>query len=179
MKVEQWKDVLGYEGLYQVSNIGNVKSLDRVDPSGHKRIGKEKAKTLRNGYLSTTIFKDGVSKICNINILVLEAFVGKRPSGMESCHNNGIKTDNKLENLRWDTHSGNAKDLIIHGTCHFKNKKFLGEDATNCKIKKHEVGMIRFLKKLNMFTNRQIGNLYSISLGQVSRIANGRSWSWL
>lgn len=60
----------------------------------------------------------GERKICRVHVLVLEAFVGPRPDGLQGCHWNDIKTDNRLENLRWDTASANMHDKVRNGHCH-------------------------------------------------------------
>lgn len=57
-----------------------------------------------------------------VHTAVLLAFVGERPEGLEACHNNGIPSDNRLENLRWDTRSSNRRDTILHGKDHNKFK---------------------------------------------------------
>lgn len=54
-----------------------------------------------------------------IHVVILTTFVGPRPSGMEGCHINGDPADNRLENLRWDTHASNMQDAIRHGTHNF------------------------------------------------------------
>lgn len=112
---EVWKPVVGYEGLYGVSNHGNVRSLDRfvTDKNGIKK--RRKGQPLKpilqkRGYMAV-----GIGGTKYIHRLVLEAFVGPCPEGMETCHNNGVRTDNRLENLRWDTSSANNDDIVKHG----------------------------------------------------------------
>lgn len=117
---ENWKPVVGYEGLYEVSDLGNVRSVDRT--VWHSRgftmtlKGKLLAQGPRRGYLRVCLTKDGKGKHISVHKLVLEAFVGERPEGQDICHNNGNRTDNRLTNLRYDTKSGNAKDMVKHGT---------------------------------------------------------------
>lgn len=112
---ELWKPVVGHEGLYEVSNYGNVRSLDRVITNKNgvkkKRKGQLLKPTLqKRGYMAVSI---GGTKL--VHRLVLEAFIGTCPEGMETCHNNGVRTDNRLENLRWDTSSANNDDIVKHG----------------------------------------------------------------
>lgn len=124
---EMWKPVVGYEGLYEVSDLGNVRSVDRT--VWHSRgfemtlKGKPLAQNPRGGYLRACLTKDGKHKTISVHKLVLEAFVGKRPDGQDICHNNGNRTDNRLTNLRYDTKSGNAKDMVKHGTHNFGRRE--------------------------------------------------------
>lgn len=114
---ETWMPVVGYEGLYEVSDLGRVRSLDRKDPLGRRLRGKMlKLRAHPRGYMQTTLTRDGVCVTKKIHRLVLEAFVGPCPSGMEACHDNGIRDDNRPSNLRWDTPRANAADRIAHGT---------------------------------------------------------------
>lgn len=121
---EQWLPVIGYEGLYEVSSTGRVRSLDREVNHwrGGKRLvkGRELAafegnKKRERGYLRVGLYKRAQLRSHHVHTLVLEAFVGPRPDGMVCCHRNGVSTDNRLENLRWDTISANALDDVRNG----------------------------------------------------------------
>lgn len=70
----------------------------------------------KDGYLSVALRKDGKYRQWRIHRLVLEIFVGPCPAGMLTAHNNGVRDDNRLENLRWDTQSNNVADKLAHGT---------------------------------------------------------------
>lgn len=118
---EQWRPIPGYEGRYDVSDHGRVKSLARTvyDKSGHPRPYPERL--LRpgprpDGHLGVVLHVNGKRDSQLVHRLVLLAFVGLRPDGTEACHNNGVGTDNRLVNLRWDTHPGNSRDMVRHGT---------------------------------------------------------------
>tara|TARA_R110001632_G_scaffold27006_5_gene72752 strand:- start:3316 stop:3810 length:495 start_codon:yes stop_codon:yes gene_type:complete len=107
MKTEIWKDIKDYEGLYQISNLGRVKSL---------KFGKErilKGTKDFNGYSIVCLHKDGNQKTKKVHQLVAIAFLGHIPSGMSLVvdHINRIKTDNRLENLQIITNRENlSKD---------------------------------------------------------------------
>lgn len=112
---ETWKPVVGYEGHYEVSDLGRVRSLDRiiVTKSGVKKRRKGqliRAIVQKHGYTAV-----GINGTKTIHRLVLEAFNGPCPEGMEACHENGIRSDNRLINLRWDTSSSNNVDIVKHG----------------------------------------------------------------
>lgn len=115
--VEQWLPVVGFESLYEVSDLGRVRSLDRVDTLGRLRRGRIMTGTIDGeGYRSyglTPKDPDGMTlrtKMWLGHALVLTAFVGPRPAGMEACHANDVPDDNRLQNLRWDTPEANRAD---------------------------------------------------------------------
>lgn len=116
---EVWVPVRGQEGAYEVSDLGRVRSLDRIVhiSDGRKRLWAGQVLNpfpKRRGRLAVGINDRHVY----VHKLVLEAFVGLRPERMEGCHNNGDYTDNRLVNLRWDTQSENMRDRVRHGTHH-------------------------------------------------------------
>jgi hypothetical protein len=105
---ERWLPIRGYEGLYEISDLGRVRGLLRshllkpdVRPSGHLRV---------------TLSRDGSVERFWVHRLVLETFVGPRLPEMECCHNDGRPANNAVSNLRWDTKSANAQDRRRHGT---------------------------------------------------------------
>ena len=95
--MEEWKDVVGYEGLYEVSNLGNVRN---------KQTGKVLKPTLgkRWGYYKLNLYKDGIIKSKTIHRLVAEAWIPQVYKDKDQInHINEIKTDNRVENLEWCT----------------------------------------------------------------------------
>lgn len=100
---EIWKDIKGYEGLYQVSNLGNIKSLFR-----YKKILKPTKNTL--GYLKVSLYKDKKIKVMSVHRLVAEAFLENTNNFTDINHKDGNKTNNKVENLEWCTRQQN----ILH-----------------------------------------------------------------
>lgn len=124
---EEWRPIPGFEGFYDVSSIGQVRSHPRHYPVERKgktfiqfRKGQlMKLRETRHGYLEVRLRarSRGTANSANlVHKLVLEAFIGPRPAGMQCCHNNGKRTDNRVSNLRWDTPSANMQDCIRHGT---------------------------------------------------------------
>lgn len=126
-QVETWKPVVGYEGHYEVSDHGRVRSLDRplIYKDGRKgRLPGKMRKTPAgtHGYPEVSFRKDGHPRVRTVHTLVLEAFIGLRPKGMEACHADGDRTNNHLQNLRWDTSSENNFDKATIGRDHNRNK---------------------------------------------------------
>lgn len=121
---EVWKPIPSFEGFYEISNIGRVRSVDRVLSHGRSRRGiMLKTKISQSGHINARLCKNGAHHWKWVHRLVLEAFVGKGTVGDVCCHNNGQPSDNRVENLRWDTPAGNEADKITHGTimCGSKN----------------------------------------------------------
>lgn len=123
---EQWLPVVGWEGLYEVSDQGRVRSLDRVVQTqrGPRRYtGKILRPGInRHGYPMVQLTNASKTKSAKVHRLVLEAFVGQCPEAFEACHNNGDRSDARLTNLRWDSRTNNMLEKQVHGTDHQKNK---------------------------------------------------------
>lgn len=110
---EEWRAVPGWVGFYEVSNLGRVKSLARIDPLGRpwpECILVHEVKS--NGRHRIKLSGEGRSERRHVHRVVLEAFVGPCPDGFESCHWNDDPGDNRLINLRWDTKTANSLDAV-------------------------------------------------------------------
>jgi hypothetical protein len=112
---EEWRPVVGYEGLYEVSNLGRARSLDRLVASGYgstrQAVGRLlKPMTDSHGYIYVTLSSNAVATRGHIHLMVLQAFVGPRPEGLVACHYDDDKSNNTLQNLRWDTQAANIFD---------------------------------------------------------------------
>lgn len=120
IKPEEWRPVVGHEGFYEVSDLGRVRSVDRTLPraGGTMRIrGKILTPGVdKHGRCGVNLHRDGSVKHRRVHRLVLQAFVGPCPDGMEGCHNDGDATNNQIGNLRWDTSLSNSLDMARHGT---------------------------------------------------------------
>jgi len=113
--VEEWRTISDFPD-YEVSNLGRVRSW--INP---KRNRRDEPKLLRlyenrQGYHTVDLSNRVSRKIRTVHRLVLSAFVGECPPGMEACHNDGRRSNNVLSNLRWDTPSNNQRDRVAHGT---------------------------------------------------------------
>lgn len=113
---EIWKDIEGYEGLYQVSNMGRVKSCERyrVGPTGNNSLFKERIlqQYLNGHYLKVTLCIEGTVKLCTVHRLVAIAFIDNINSSPQVNHIDGIKTNNTVSNLEWATALENQRHKI-------------------------------------------------------------------
>lgn len=117
MTLENWRPVPGYEGLYEASDHGRVRSLDRIDSRGNRALGRVLLPDVRpSGHLRVSLCRNGRVKRMWVHRLVLSIFVGPCPDGLEGCHDDGDPANNAVDNLRWDTKSANARDRQRHGT---------------------------------------------------------------
>jgi hypothetical protein len=124
MKKEIWKDIPGYEGRYQASSFGRIKSLKRQVRGANPYTRNTFLRTLperilrpgrycKAGHVSVVLGR-GTTGI-PVHQLIMVTFVGESPKGMEVLHNNGDPTDNRLENLRYDTRTENILDVYRQG----------------------------------------------------------------
>jgi len=136
---EEWRPVVGYEGLYEVSSEGRVRSLAQAT----RGIGRPRRDMiLRNGksafwYPKVMLKKTGGAKNAQIHQLVLQSFVGPRPDGMVARHLNGDPGDARLSNLAYGTYRENEQDKVTHGT------KLYGERCSHSKLTDDKVRAIR------------------------------------
>lgn len=124
--VEKWRPVLNWEGEYDVSDQGRVRSVERMVPrSSTPQLIRErilKAPPGNHGYPRVNLARGGKYVQRTVHSLVLETFVGPCPPRMEALHENGIRTDCRLTNLRWGTSAENKADIIRHGRNAYLNR---------------------------------------------------------
>ena len=173
---ERWLPVVGYEGYYEVSNRGRVRSLHRLvkhaRDRGERRY-KARMMTLTvdrgHGYRVVRLC-NGEGKTFKVHRLVATAFMGPRPEGQEVLHGIAGKLNNSVENLRYGTTKENAADRKRDGTHRS------GECHPNSKLTKQKVLEIRELLLAGV-TQKEIAALFSIHKGYVSLIKRRVTWA--
>ena len=181
---EIWKDVVGFEGLYQVSNLGRVKSLDRVlsiktsnQVVSFSCLRTKKGKVLKpvnrgRGYLCVSLSDRDRCRLVNIHLIVAEAFLEKPRPDKVINHKDGNKANNTLENLEWVSTSEN----------HLHAVNFLGQLRGDThgmsKLTEDQAKQIKSLRKLG-YSAKILSEMFNIGESQVKRISSGKSWKYL
>lgn len=164
MENEIWKDIEGYEGIYQVSNLGRVKSLPKL----YKRKFKSyytKEKILKNSLGKNGYYRVNLSqKIFYIHRLVAEAFIPNSDEKKTVNHIDGVKTNNNISNLEWATYAENNKHAYDTGL----KKIYTKDEHWKTKLNKGQVKELKLLVKLG-YPKRKVGNLFNISHTTVTR----------
>jgi len=163
---EIWKEIPRLPS-YEVSNMGRVRRVDRGRRTSPGRI--RKIRISECGYPQINVYR----KNERIHRLVLETFVGPCPTGLCSNHKNGIKTDNRLENLEWITNIENVRHAEKKGlTTHP-----VGEKSYRSKLKNGEVYLIKKLLSENKFAHRFIGKMFRVTKENICSIKYGNTWT--
>lgn len=175
LPIVEFRHIESFHG-YAVGNDGYVWSIWTHNGHQRRRIGN-RWKRMRpqpdgEGYLGVNLFRDGKPYRRKVHLLVLRAFFGPRPKGLEACHNNGRVWDCHMSNLRWDTHSSNMRDRLKHGT------DGRGAKNGNAKLTEDRVREIKAALRYGE-TKKSIAQRYGVSPSCVSGIARGVLWSWL
>lgn len=177
--MEIWKDISGYEGLYQVSNTGKVKSLDRIVKSntphqdGFRRL---KGKLLKHGlttsgYRFVALCVNGKAKNFSIHRLAATAFI-PNPDNLKTVnHINGDKEDNRTTNLEWLSYSGQEKHAHLT-----RIKK--GSNHPHTKLNPQKVKQIRLLIKKGDLSLSEIAKQFSVSQERIHSIKKGKAWKY-
>lgn len=146
---EEWRNTIGLEAYLQVSTAGRVRSITKPDALGRVVTGKLLTPRMSGRYMRVRIRSNHRIVERSVHVLVLEAFVGPRPGGMQACHNDGDRRNNSLSNLRWDTCKANKADAIRHRTAVFA-ENFHGASGHRAADGKPSEKMQRYLHRPKM-----------------------------
>jgi Trp operon repressor len=183
-EIEVYVDISNYEGYYQVSNYGNVRSLDRVitEQTGKTQTLKGrilKPHTNSSGYYQINLNRKSIRTTFAIHQLVAQAFLDNRSRKPTVNHINGIKTDNNVNNLEWATYSENLEHA-------YKNKlrtsvlsQAVGEKNYKRKLTPEQVIEIKRLLVAGNLTHREIATKFSVARSTITEIKSGRRWRYL
>ena len=179
MDKEIWEDIEGYEGLYQVSNLGRVKSLDRyVKARSHSKEFKKgkilKPRISQKGYLTVLLCKDNIGKEYRIHRLVALAFIPNPENKLEVNHIDGKKQNNCVDNLEWNTRSENIKHAFAHDLKKIRNS----ENSHLSKLTKVQVAQIRkeYIPYDKNFSTYALAQRYGVSAGTINSIVHNKTY---
>lgn len=174
---EEWKEALYWEGLYEVSNHGRVRNMQRWVRSkgnGKKLLPVVVRRPQLNRYGYPVVSLNGKDKLVlkSIHRMVVEAFIGPIPDGMQINHKDGNKQNNRLENLEVCTASHNQ----LHR--HRVLGQHIGEAHPLAKLREKDVHEIRRMAKKGA-THQKIADAMGVDRTCISLVVRGKTWSWL
>jgi hypothetical protein len=174
---EAWKDVEGYDGIYQVSNKGNIRSLKRYiyHKNGAKHIIEGQLLIpyiTKKGYRQIKLWKNNNGIGFKCSRLVAKAFIPNPLNLPEVNHLNASKVDNRVENLEWCTRSHNIKHSFIHGT-----RKCYGEHHSQSILTDSDVYYIREMKDQKSIN--EFAKMFRVHKATIWSILNNKNWKHL
>jgi hypothetical protein len=184
---ETWYPVVGWEGIYEVSDLGTIRSVDRILESKSRWGGTKHvafrgrlitpiyiSRAQRNGYYGVMLAHNNRRNRVLIHQVVMRAFVGEPPVGKEVNHRNGDKSDNRLVNLEYVTKSENCQHRFNVLGHHGSQR---GEKSWNAKLTEIQVHDIRERYAAGCITQQEIADTYGVTASLISMIVNRKSWS--
>lgn len=172
--MEIWKDIKGYEGIYSVNSVGDIKSI--------KRNIILKQRINHRGYPVVSLSKRGKVKLKTVHRIVAKTFIENPKNKSDVNHKDGVKTNNRVENLEWMTRSENIRHAYETGlsiaVSANKNGKFQGENHYKSKLTEEDVIYIRRNIRRNggKMTQVELAKMFNTSDGNISDIVNRRNW---
>lgn len=167
---EEWRDIPGFEGAYQVSSLGRVRGLDRDIVSRNGVVRHWRGNVLRpkwDGRYESVSLGERCTR--RIHALVLLAFVGPPSEGQEARHIDGDSTNNRLENLAWGTHTENIADQRRHGTA------VRGERQGSSRLTADQVREIR-RRRADGEPQASVAAAFGVHKMTVTKITMRRAW---
>lgn len=169
--MEEWKDIKGFEGMYQISNLGKVKTLN------YKNTGEERIRAnslTKDGYLKIRLLYKGKDKTVGVHRLVAEAFIPNIENKETVNHIDGNKQNNIVENLEW----ANRKEQMVHAYKLKLKKAKKGIDNINSKFSKEDILKIRRLYKPRdkEYNTVALGKRYGVCDSVIGDIVNYRTY---
>lgn len=163
---EVWRDITGYEGYYQVSNMGNVK---RIAKGSGALLGRNRKFGITGaGYYTVALSKNNKAKSHDVHRLVAETFVGGRSLECnEVNHKNRNKLDNRQSNLEWVSHSQNQYHMHKHNPNQIRGNRV--------KASKLDEETVRYIKSCGLGT-MLLARKYNVAKGTITAIRKGRTW---
>ncbi len=167
---ELWKDIQGYKGLYKVSNLGNIISLN------YRRqniIRNMKYVLSKKGYFRVSLYKNGSDKTFTVHRLVAQAFIDNTENKPEVNHKNSIKIDNYVDNLEWNT----TKENVNHSFRSGLRNPLKGSDNGFSRLNELEIMAIRRLRNIDKYDLMTLSKKFNTSMSNISSIVNRKTWN--
>ena len=171
---EIWKDIPEYEGYYQASSLGRVRSVDRTITRKDGVIVNYKGKLIspvknsRTKRLQLNLMRNGKLKTYYVHYLVAAAFIGKRPEGLDVLHADGDCLNNKSDNLSYDTETQNHIDCYRYG-----------KTTTTGRLSVEDVVKIRRLYDNKQYKQRELAEMFNVGRSNIGHIVNRRSYKFI
>lgn len=172
---EEWRPVVGYENLYEVSNFGRVRSKEAEVRQRYgtrtRRSRMKKIITNENGYCTVNLFKDNKIKIHKCHRLLMTAFVPNPEKKRVINHKDGDKQNNHISNLEWSTHKENSIHAVQNGLA----ASLKGEDCHNTFLTNRDIYEIRLLH-YNGIRYSTLAKVFGMHEKNISQIVNRKNW---
>lgn len=185
-KEEVWKEIEGFEGIYEVSSFGRIKSIYRRGNWKVKGSEFSDGRILKNGdsnrgYPMFTPSKKGVKTGLAIHRLVAKAFIKNEENKPEVNHIDGNRKNNHVENLEWCTRQENIDHSHATGLCKERDNDMRGEKGFHAKLKNENIHFIRSNARQNggVYTQKQLAEFFGVSRGAVKHVLLGNTWTHL
>ena len=173
--MERWLPVVGYEELYEVSDLGRIRSLSRMagtrgGPNTRCIPGRVLKPGFDGNYCHFTPCAEGIQRTAKIHATVLDAFVGVCPEGQECRHLDGNKRNNRLANLAWGTKKENAADALRHGTY---------RRGETCGTAKATTALVKRIRKMRAtgLGQQLIADTVGLAQSSISSILRRQTWA--
>lgn len=181
---EYWSDIPNYEGYYQVSNYGNVRSLDRVIKEKTGKTQTLKGRVLKQrinpgGYYYIGLGKNGTKATFAIHQLVAQAFIPNPNNKRIVNHIDGNKLNNSLANLEWSTYSENLEHAYKIGLRRAVRSNEVASKNYKRKLTEQQVREIKRLLAAGNLTQKEIATKFSVARSTITEIKSGRRWKHL
>lgn len=179
-KIEEFfLPVPNYEGLYEISNFGNVKSLSRIRKGCNMgdSILKERILKLNfdsSGYRTVKLYKNSVKKTPKVHRLVASAFIPNPEGKAQINHKDGCKTNNSVDNLEWCSHLENIRHANATGLIDIR-----GEKSFKAKLNDKKVIFIKTALRDGTYKQQDLADMYGVSFSVINHIKMGRTWKHL
>lgn len=173
--MEQWKPVVGYEGVYEVSDQGRIR---RLIPAGGKKTGSfVKGRPTPRGYWRVVLSHEGRKRQAFMHRFVMEAFVGPCPEGYTINHKNGAQGDNRLENLEYLIHGDNVRHAWRVLGCKRNGELSRGEKNGCAILTEEQVKEIKRLIIEREIPLQHIADRFGVNRAAINHIRHNETWT--